>query len=273
MGEYSGAGESMALDRVRGALYGMLIADATAMPTHWYYGGLRQVKSDYGGPIDGYKAPPLHQSDSIMGKSNTAGGGRGSDQGSIIGDVINHGKRKFWASGTTYHYHQGMAAGDNTLEGVLTRNVIRVVGEAGKFNPDAIISDYVSFMTTPGSHNDTYASTAHRMFFANHVKGMPIDKCPDNDRHNVDTTDAITMAIPICLLAPDDETAATQAAATVALTRDSPVAQELAKTFCRLLRRVILGTDLREAVTELSTEINFDVARAVERAREDPLTA
>ena len=57
----------------------------------------------------------------IMGKSNTAGGGRGSSEGTIVGDVINHGKREFWKSGTTYHYHQGMAAGDNTLEVTLSR--------------------------------------------------------------------------------------------------------------------------------------------------------
>jgi len=166
-----------------------------------------------------------------------------------------------------------MAAGDNTLEGVLTRNVIRVVAEAGKFDPAAIVADYVSFMMTPGSHNDTYASTAHRMFFANYVNGKPVGECPDNDRHNVDTTDAMTMAIPISLLAPDDETAANQVAATVALTRDSPVAQDLAKTFSTLLRSVVGGTNLRQAVTELSSEMGFDVARAVERARADPVTA
>merc|ERR1711966_1847 len=187
--------------------------------------------------------------------------------GTIVGDVINHGKREFWKSGTTYHYHQGMAAGDNTLEGILTRNVIRVVAEAGKFDAAGIVTDYVSFMMTPGSHNDTYASTAHRMFFANYVNGKPIGECPDNDRHNVDTTDAMTMAIPICLLAPDDEIAANQVAATVALTRDSPVAQQLAKTFSRLLRSVIVGTNIRQAVAELSAEMGFDVARAVEQAR------
>ena len=26
------------VDRIRGALYGLLIADALAAPTHWYYG-------------------------------------------------------------------------------------------------------------------------------------------------------------------------------------------------------------------------------------------
>lgn len=36
------------------------------------------------------------------------------------------------------------------------------------------LKDYVAFMTTPGTHNDTYAATAHRMFFANWVRlGRP----------------------------------------------------------------------------------------------------
>eukprot|EP00961_Rhodomonas_salina_P014892 199978-Rhodomonas_salina.1 len=43
--------KAMLADRMKGALYGLLIADALAMPTHWYYGGEQQVKADYGGPI------------------------------------------------------------------------------------------------------------------------------------------------------------------------------------------------------------------------------
>jgi len=40
-----------------------------------------------------------------MGKSNTGGGGRGNSKGSIVGDVILHGKKKYWKSGSSYHYH------------------------------------------------------------------------------------------------------------------------------------------------------------------------
>lgn len=54
-------------------------------------------------------------------------------------------------------------------------------------------------MTTKGSHNDTYASTAHRMFFANWVKKVDPKACPDNDGHNVDAIDALTLAIPVIL--------------------------------------------------------------------------
>jgi ADP-ribosyl-[dinitrogen reductase] hydrolase len=54
-------------------------------------------------------------------------------------------------------------------------------------------------MLTPGSHNDTYAATAHRMFFANYVKKIDSKLCPDNDGHNVDAIDALTLIVPTIL--------------------------------------------------------------------------
>lgn len=51
-------------------------------------------------------------------------------------------------------------------------------------------------MTTPGSHNDAYAATAHRMFFKNLTEGLDPKQCPDNDHHNVDAIDALTLAVP-----------------------------------------------------------------------------
>ena len=47
----------MAADRLRGALWGLFAGDAVASPTHWYYGGERQVQGDYDGPITGYVQP------------------------------------------------------------------------------------------------------------------------------------------------------------------------------------------------------------------------
>lgn len=45
-------------------------------------------------------------------------------------------------------------------------------------SPEAYLGEYVTFMQTPGSHNDTYCSTAHRMFFANLVeKKLPPHRC------------------------------------------------------------------------------------------------
>lgn len=54
-------------------------------------------------------------------------------------------------------------------------------------------------MTTPGSHNDTYASTCHRMFFANYVKGVAPEKCASNDGHNVDSIDALVLPAVVAI--------------------------------------------------------------------------
>jgi len=64
-----------------------------------------------------------------MGKSNTGGGGHGSDEGNIIGDVILHGKKKYWKSGTSYNYHVDLNAGENTLELSLMRLLMRGITE------------------------------------------------------------------------------------------------------------------------------------------------
>ena len=93
----------MAADRLRGALWGLFAGDALASPTHWYYGGERQVQGDYNGPITGYVQPKSTMAGSIMPKSNTDGAGRGSynaNRKTVIGDVINHGKKPYWDPST-----------------------------------------------------------------------------------------------------------------------------------------------------------------------------
>lgn len=76
------------------------------------------------------------------------------------------------------HYHQGMKAGENTLNLIVTRVLLRSIANAGGYSPDAFLEvsvilfyfealthfykDYVEFMTTPGTHNDTYAESYHR---------------------------------------------------------------------------------------------------------------
>lgn len=141
------------VDRKKGALFGLYVADATAMPVHWMY-NLSQLKRDYG-EIKGYVKPKDRFEGSIMNLSNTGGGGRGSDQGDIIGNVINHGKKQYWLRGGNFHYHLGLDAGDNTLEAQLCRLLVRSITKHQGYVYDQFLDEYVKFMTTPGSHNDT----------------------------------------------------------------------------------------------------------------------
>lgn len=261
-------------DRVRGALYGLLIGDALAMPTHWFYGGSRQVSATYGKRLEGYVAPVSRLPGSIMSKSNTGGAGRGGFGGNIIGSVIFHGKKKFWAPGKDYHYHQGMDAGDNTLEALLVRRAAAVsAASGGRFDPAAIMQDYVAFMTTPGMHNDTYCGTSHRMFFGNREGGKPLAECPDNDQHNVDTIDALVTTVPISLLAASDTEAAKNTSEMVLLTRASPASSAHAAVFSKLLRDVVRGGNVGVAVATAATTLDYRLSQGGYSRHEDSVTA
>lgn len=202
MSSTSATKQAIIESRLRGALWGMFAGDALASPTHWYYGGYSQIKRDYGpNGITTYTKPVTNLAGSILNKSDPNGGGRRSFFGgerqriTIIGDVINHGKLKYWDPKKSIHYHATLQAGENTLEMQLARILMKsIVATNGHFNEEHFRKSYVDFMTTKGSHNDTYASTCHRMFFANMIfqKKDPKD-CPDNDGHNVDTIDGLIL--------------------------------------------------------------------------------
>lgn len=168
--------------------------------------GFPQIQSDYGrAGITGYTRPVTNLPGSILNKSDPNGGGRAkssffgrnskNDNLSIIGGVINHGKLSYWDSNKSIHYHATLQQGENTLEMQIARVLMKsIVANNGQFNEDHFRKAYIDFMTTKGSHNDTYASTCHRMFFANMIfhKKDPKD-CPDNDGHNVDTIDGLIL--------------------------------------------------------------------------------
>ena len=267
------------MNRKKAALIGLFIADAVAMPVHWMY-DLYQLKADYG-VIRGYVKPKDEFRGSIMNLSNTGGGGRGSDEKSIIGDVINHGKKQYWRKGGNFHYHMGLQAGENTLEAQLTRLLVRsVASHAGQFDAPAFLAEYVIFMRTPGSHNDTYASTAHRMFFQNLVEnGLPPARCAANDGHNTDAIDALTLTVPIIVRYAGDAAVSREALygmvnACVALTRDSPAMQRYAQAWTDLLCDVLNGRDLREAIEAIGNKYFGGSVRAmVEQSRKDPMVA
>ena len=179
-----------------------------------------------------------------MNLSNTGGGGRGSDKGEIIGDVINHGKKKYWGRGLNFSYHVGLQEGENTLEGQLARLLLRTLS-SGSFQAEVFLEEYVKFMRTPGSHNDAYASTCHRMFFANQVKGVPHNQCADNDGHNTDAIDALTLSIPVIVATVTEEGPSENvrkaAREVVALTRKSKVLPVYVDIYADMVAGVVSG--------------------------------
>ena len=256
-------------NKVAGALLGFYIGDALAMPVHWYY-DLNQLRKDFGS-ITKYEAPKPQFPGSIMNLSNTGGGGRGSDKGEVVGSIILHGKKHFWQRGGNFHYHHGMSAGENTLDALITRILTQSMLSKRTLDVDDFRSRYITFMTTPDSHNDIYAGTAHRMFFKNLVAGIDPKDCPDNDGHNVDTIDAL-MAVPPVVLAtmkssPEERNRAIKSA--IQTTRKSESVLRFAYVYSDMLISLIEGLTMQEAAQKAGKALGIDVAEMVRRSPRD----
>lgn len=213
---------------------------------------------------------------SIMSLSNTGGGGRGGFGGSIVGDVILKGKKQYWERGGNWFYHRGLRAGENTVEGPITLLVTKSIAQKGKLDADDIYSRYIDLMTTKDAHNDTYCGTGHRMFFANHVKGIKPSECPDNDGHNTDALDGLTNLLPAVYNAMVDGGDALQkdAAQCVTLFRRSEALKKYAVVTGVLLTNLVRGTPITDAIQETGKIVGIDVSREVQRSGgQDPMTA
>jgi ADP-ribosyl-[dinitrogen reductase] hydrolase len=253
---------------VTAALWSFFAGDAISSPTHWFYGGQQQIQSYYGkNGVTTYIQPSYNLASSILNKSNLSGGGRSTmlsstsnNQKTIIGHYINHGKQDLWDPSKSIHYHATLHAGENTLEASIARVLMQSISSNhGQFNSTHFRNAYITFMTTPNSHNDTYASTCHRMFFANYYynKLDPID-CPDNDQHNVDTIDGLVLPTITALAVAGQlhgtiEQASQQAAETVTVTRNSVRLQQYAKAWGAFVFQTI-----RASAAAIATAANDD---------------
>jgi ADP-ribosylglycohydrolase len=183
-------------DRMRGALWGMFVGDALAMPVHWYY-NIAALWQDIG-VIRDYQAPKPHHPNSIMALANTAKAGRGNQEGDIVGNVILKGKKHHWGQANR-HYHQGMQAGDNTLNLLCARVLMRSLNAVGEYDPKDFLQEYIRFMTEPDQHNDTYAESFHRDFFANYARGVVPEECAGAEGHDTASIGGL-VCLPLVIL-------------------------------------------------------------------------
>ncbi|XP_063967308.1 uncharacterized protein LOC129279362 [Lytechinus pictus] len=256
------------------ALYGMFIGDSLSMPVHWYY-DVDNIKRDFNGWLTGFEAPRKRHPTSILTISATGGAGRSTFSGkqkSIIGDIILHGKLQYWTKNDrSIHYHQGMAAGDNTLN---VHCALRAAIQASKDTDGSddviltsIMTDYVHFMTTPNTHNDTYAESYHREFFKSwDAAGGPtqpeevmsfVDKrIKDLENkhldHNIDGIGALVQPIPLIIQNANKplDVAAKQAVRLTRMTHASDNLDPFVDVYARTLHGVLNGQSLREKINE-----------------------
>eukprot|EP00747_Dinoflagellata_sp_TGD_P188890 gnl/TRDRNA2_/TRDRNA2_48520_c0_seq1.p1 gnl/TRDRNA2_/TRDRNA2_48520_c0~~gnl/TRDRNA2_/TRDRNA2_48520_c0_seq1.p1 ORF type:complete len:403 (+),score=54.52 gnl/TRDRNA2_/TRDRNA2_48520_c0_seq1:108-1316(+) len=238
-------------DRVAGALWGMVIADALASPSHRYMGGRKQIREQYGQDIDGYLKPNQLFYGSMMGIKNPSG--RADD---IIGSFINFGKKHYWQYPGN-HYHCTLEAGENTLEGHMARLSMRFMAE-GDFDHDRMQKEYFRFMSRPGTHNDCYACPYHRVFFRNHqIFNKPLSESPGNDMVHCDGIDGLVMPVPVILgtLSLPLEESIKTAQSCVSVTRRSPKVEKHIPYLTNMLRAAVSGEELVDVAQQMSQEV------------------
>ena len=156
----------------KNSMLGSLAADALAMPVHWYY-DTQKLDRDYG-RLAGYVAPQNPHSDSILWRSRYI---PRNARGNILHDQI-----KYWGQ-REIHYHQFLAAGENTINYQLGKELYLTILEYGVYDSDKWLERYIERMLDGGWHKDTYLEEHHRAFFDNYAKGLaPID-CGIDDLH------------------------------------------------------------------------------------------
>lgn len=258
-------------ERMRGALWGMFVGDALAMPVHWYY-NIATLWQDFGNITD-YQAPKAHHPNSIMALANTAKAGRGSQEGDIVGNVILKGKKQHWGQANR-HYHQGMQAGDNTLNLLCARVLMRSMNAVGHYDSTNFLRQYIRFMTEPDQHNDTYAESYHRDFFANYAQGIAPEKCAGSEGHDTASMGGL-VSLPLVIIATLNEgnIATTNAAALTQqrLTHQSSLLERHTIELSKLLFHIFhdINPNIEQLACEAASKLGFPAAKVVQSVRQN----
>ncbi|MGB1127711.1 MAG: ADP-ribosylglycohydrolase family protein [Opitutales bacterium] len=227
-------------DRLQNALLGALVADAVAMPVHWYY-DTAAMDRDYG-PLKGYAAPRNPHPDSILWRSHYQARNKQAD--------ILHDQARYWGQ-RQVHYHQFLPAGDNTINFLLGVQLYRSTVRAGRYDPDRWLETYIALMRKPGWHRDTYLEEYHRAFFDNWASGKPPAQCGIKDIHIGGLAQVPFLIAALDALGPmDTEAWVATVRQHVGLTHRGAAVARAAETLTRLLLRIAQGLDVPSALDE-----------------------
>ena len=190
--------------RMKNALWGAFIADAMAMPVHWYY-RRKYIREGFDGGIKGYEdAPHPHPESFMVGNSYHPNIAKAKELGRPFDIAHEHirfydtnyndldiklsvhageHKNAMPEKNERYHYHHGLKAGENTVGANLIRVLMRSVIKEGKYDQAIFIEDFISYLTTPGLNKDSYTEVYIRAWFENYSNGVPPHACAEEQRN------------------------------------------------------------------------------------------
>jgi len=227
-------------ERAAGALWGLFLGDALAMPVHWYYDRLA-LERDYGQVRD-LVAPRNPHPGSILFRSQYSPRNPDAD--------ILHDQARYWGR-SGVHYHQHLAAGENTLNLKLAQVLLETLAETGRYDPDLYLERMVAFMRDPDSHRDTYVEEWARGFFDRRAQGFDLRECGVTEKH------IGGLGGPVALLIhhhDDPERGLAAAHEHRELTHKGPIMAEALDAVAAVLLPVLAGRPLAQAIDTAGQE-------------------
>lgn len=222
-------------ERAAGAIYGMFIGDALAMPVHWYY-NTRALKNDYGVVTD-YLTPRNPHPDSILWRSSYTPQNKNAD--------ILHDQVKYWGQ-RGIHYHQFLKAGENTLNLRLAGELLLMLKKQKHYSEERWLEHLVDYMTTPGRHNDTYVEEYLRYFFIKYGQGYELMACGRKDENHIG---GLSLMLPLLMVfGLNIEYALSTALSHLALTHGGPSMIPGGKMIAKIILDILHGISLVQAI-------------------------
>ena len=234
------------MDRVAGALLGMFIGDALAMPVHWYY-NTTALANDYG-TVSDYQRPRNPHPDSILWRSSYTPPSKSAD--------ILHDQAHYWGK-RDIHYHQFLQAGENTLNLQLAAELLLMLRDDGGYSTASWLDKLIAFMTTPGRHNDTYIEEYLRHFFSNYGRGREPSKCGRMDENHIG---GYSLMLPLTIALSETPASAREASLQhLALTHGGSAMRQWGELLSVTLLNLLRGESLCQAIGAGTKESSVDL--------------
>lgn len=225
-------------DRQSGAILGMYVGDALAMPVH-YYVHRHALAHDYGKVTD-YLKPKNPHPDSTLWRSKYT---PLNEKGEIL-----HEQARYWGE-IGIHFHQFLAAGENTLDLRLCTLLINSLIRNNGYNAGDYLRAYIDFMRTAGSHCDTFIGVHHQQFFHNYALGKRPQYC-GSPQH---TISGIIGMLPIIVYYANDPASARNAALEhLNLTHLGPTIETAAMFLLDVMLPVLNGEPLQPLLCRMA---------------------
>ena len=228
----------MKINCYNSAMIGSLLADSVAMPVHWYY-DTAALDRDYP-ELNGFESPRNPHPDSILWRSHYT---PRNSQGDIL-----HDQAQYWGQ-RGVHYHQFLAAGENTLNFKLAVELFQLVIKRGSYDADVWLTHYTTCMLKAGWHRDTYAEEYHRAFFDHYAQGKPLTACGIDDLHIGGLSQLPSLLAALNHIGQTDlEDQLCIVEHHLRLTHHNLHVVNAGKALCRILFALSQGTGLRESI-------------------------